>query len=49
MFASKPKMMDYRDLANSRRREGEEQYRRIGNKIHHLTVYWKIRRTGPLA
>jgi len=49
MFARKPKMMDYRDLVNSRRPEWEEQYRRIGCKSHHLTMYRKIGRTGRLA
>jgi hypothetical protein len=34
-------MMDYRGLAYSRRPEWEEQYRRIGCKSLHLTVYWK--------
>jgi len=42
-------MMDYRDLANSRRPEWEEQCHRIGCRIHHFTVNWKIGRTGPLA
>jgi hypothetical protein len=42
-------MMDYRDLANSRRLEWDEQYHRIGCKSNHLTVYWKIGRTGALA
>ena len=32
MFARKPKMMDYRDLANSHRPESEEQYHRIEGK-----------------
>ena len=47
MFARKPKMLDYRDLANSRRPEWEEQYHRIRCKSHHLTVYGKIGRIGP--
>src|SRR6267143_6195917 len=46
IFSRSHKTTDWQDLGNSRLPEWEEQCRRIASKRQHLTVFWKIGRTG---